>query len=176
LQPHATHSHSKNFGGRYSKWIVILQEFDLEFERAKSKKSLVFTELICDLPSIETETVAKDSLPNESIFFIISYDIWYGDIIIYLPNQNLRHDLSSTDRHHIQYQSYQYIILGDTLYHHGIDSIFRRCLTYDEDEKYLNECHSRACGDHMNGYAIAQKILRSGYFWPSLFKDCITVV
>jgi hypothetical protein len=37
-------------GGKYFKWIVILQEFDLDFEHAKSKKSLVFTELICDLP------------------------------------------------------------------------------------------------------------------------------
>jgi hypothetical protein len=37
-------------GGKYSKWIIILQEFDLEFERAKFKKSLVFSEFICDLP------------------------------------------------------------------------------------------------------------------------------
>jgi hypothetical protein len=28
----------------------------------------------------------------------------------------------------------------------------------------------------MSGYAIAQKILPSGYFWPSLFKDYITVI
>ena len=28
-------------GGKYSKWIVIFQEFDLEFTAAKSKKSLV---------------------------------------------------------------------------------------------------------------------------------------
>jgi hypothetical protein len=48
-------------GGKYSKWIIILQEFDLEFERAKSKKSLVFFELICDLPCPETENVAADS-------------------------------------------------------------------------------------------------------------------
>jgi hypothetical protein len=41
-------------GGKCSKWIVILQEFDLEFECAKSKKSLVFAELICDLPCTET--------------------------------------------------------------------------------------------------------------------------
>jgi hypothetical protein len=38
-------------GGKYSEWIVILEDFDLEFERAKSKKYLVFSELICDLPS-----------------------------------------------------------------------------------------------------------------------------
>jgi hypothetical protein len=49
-------------------------------------------------------------------------------------------------------------------------------LTYDEAEKDLNECHSRACGGHMFGYATAQRILRAGYFWPSLFKDCITVI
>jgi hypothetical protein len=54
-------------GGKYSKWIVILQEFDLEFDRATSKKSLVFTELICDFPHTATEKVAVDSLPDESL-------------------------------------------------------------------------------------------------------------
>jgi hypothetical protein len=29
-------------GGKYNKWIVIRQEFDLDFSFAKSKKSLVF--------------------------------------------------------------------------------------------------------------------------------------
>jgi hypothetical protein len=155
---------------------LILQEFDLEFERTKSKKSLVFAELISDLPSIETKKVAEDSLLDESLFLISYDDIWYKDIIIYLQTQTLWPDLSRTDRRRIWYQAHQYIIIGDTLYRHGVDSIFRRCLTYDEAEKALNDCHSRACGGHMSGYATAQNILRAGYFWPSLFKDCITVV
>jgi len=46
-------------GGKYSKWIIILQEFDLEFEKAKSEKSLVFTELIFLLSSPDTELVQK---------------------------------------------------------------------------------------------------------------------
>jgi hypothetical protein len=46
-------------GGEYSKWIVILQEFDLEFEKSKSKKNLVFVELICDLPSADTKMWQK---------------------------------------------------------------------------------------------------------------------
>jgi hypothetical protein len=37
----------------------------------------------------------------------------------------------------------------------------------------MNDCHSRACGGHMSGYATAQKILHAGYFWPSLFNNCI---
>ena len=36
-------------GGRYSKWIVILSEFDLVFNTPKAKKSLVFTELMAGL-------------------------------------------------------------------------------------------------------------------------------
>jgi hypothetical protein len=92
-------------GGEYSKWIVILQEFDLEFERAKSNKSLVFAELICDLPSTETETMAEDSFPNESLFLISYDDIWYVDIIIYLQTQTFRLDISSLDRHRIRYQA-----------------------------------------------------------------------
>jgi hypothetical protein len=28
----------------------------------------------------------------------------------------------------------------------------------------------------MSRYATAQKILHAGYFWPSLFNDCITVI
>jgi len=46
-------------GGKYSKWIVILQEFDFEIEKYKAKKSLVFVELMCDFPRTDTETVAE---------------------------------------------------------------------------------------------------------------------
>jgi hypothetical protein len=120
--------------------------------------------------------VVEDSFPDESLFLISYDDIWYGDIIIYLQTQNFQLDLSSVDLRHIRYQAYQYIILGDTLYRCGIDSIFQRCLTYDEAEKDLNDCHCRACHVHVFGYSTAQNILRVGYFWPSLFKDCITVV
>jgi hypothetical protein len=163
-------------GGKYSKWIVILQEFDLEFNRTKSKKSLVFVELICDFSHSATENVVVDSLPDESLFLISTDDLWYVYIILYLQTQAFRPALSSTERCRIHYQARQYIILRDTLYRRGIDSIFWRCLMFDEAEKALNDFHSGTCGGHMSGYATAQKILRTGYFWPSLFNDCITVV
>ena len=36
----------------------------------------------------------------------------------------------------------------------------------------MNDYHSGACGGHLFGMATAQKILRAGYLWPSVFKDC----
>jgi hypothetical protein len=40
-------------GGKYSKWIFILQEFDLEFMKAKAKKSLMFVRAHLCFPSCQ---------------------------------------------------------------------------------------------------------------------------
>ena len=40
----------------------------------------------------------------------------------------------------------------------------------------LNDCHGGACGGHLSGLSTAQKILRTGYFWLSIFKDCVNAV
>ena len=71
-------------GGKYSRWIVILQEFDLEFAKATSKKSLVFAELMCDLPCASMESEPRYSLIDEFLFVISTNDSWYGDFLIYL--------------------------------------------------------------------------------------------
>ena len=85
-------------GGKYSKWIVILQEFDLEFEKSKSKKSLVFAELMCDFQNTKTETVVEHPIADESLFLISTLDPWYGDIIIHLQTQNFQPELSRSNR------------------------------------------------------------------------------
>ena len=80
-------------GGKYNKWIVILQEFDLEFILTKSKKSLIFAELISDFPSLEEEFY-EDTFVNEHIFLISTLDPWYGDIIISLQTLKVPTHLS----------------------------------------------------------------------------------
>ena len=74
-------------GGKYNKWIVILQEFDLEFVSEKMKKSLVFVELISEFPSETEELVCEDTFVYEQIFLISTLDPWLGDIIVYLQTQ-----------------------------------------------------------------------------------------
>eukprot|EP00253_Pinus_taeda_P016027 PITA_16027 len=59
---------------------------------------------------------------------------------------------------------------------HQLLGVLPRCLTLEEAEIVLSDCHSGACGGHMPGYATAQKILHISYFQPSIFKDCILVV
>ena len=50
----------------------------------KSKKSLMFAEIILAFPNLDEEEVHEDSLIDEHIFLISFMDPWYGDIIVYL--------------------------------------------------------------------------------------------
>ena len=73
--------------GKYSQRIVKLHEFDLEFSKSTSKKSLVSFEIMCDLPYASMESEPSDSFPDEFLFLIITIDPWYGDLLIYLQTQ-----------------------------------------------------------------------------------------
>jgi hypothetical protein len=55
-------------GRKISRWIVILQEFDLDFVSTKSKKSLVFTNLISELP-VESSDVVPEESPIQGDMF-----------------------------------------------------------------------------------------------------------
>ena len=153
-------------GGKYSCWIVILQEFDLEFAKATSKKSLVFVELMCDLPCAFMDIDPSDSFPDEFLFLISTTDPWYGDLIIYLQTQRFQPNKSRDDCHRIRHHVKYYLILNNTLYKCGIYSILQRCFTHEEAEQVLNYCHSGACVSHLFGMAIVKNVLCTGYLSP----------
>jgi hypothetical protein len=67
----------RQINGKFSRWIVILQEYDLEFSTPKSKKSLVLAELITDFPSDAKASPINEDFPDEHLFFIPSDDPWY---------------------------------------------------------------------------------------------------
>ena len=41
----------------------------------------------------------------------------------------------------------------------------------EEQQGILSHCHENACGGHFASQKTAMKILQSGFYWPSLFKD-----
>ena len=127
---------------------------------------------MCDLPYALTDSEPSDSFLDEFMFLISTTNPWYGDLIIYLQTQRFQPTISRDDRRHIRHHTKYYLILNNRLYRRGIDTILRRCLTHDKAKQVLNDFHSGACGGHLSGMAIAQKIFRDGYFWPSIFKDC----
>ena len=120
--------------------------------------------------------VCEDTFIDEHIFLISTFDPWYGDIIIYLRTMKVPAHLSRDEQRRLRHVSKNYLIVDNTLYHRGVDSILRRSLTHEEAKVMLNDCHRGACGGHLSGLSTTQKILRVGYFWLSIFKDCVDAV
>ena len=121
-------------------------------------------ELIFYFSSVEEEEVYEDAFFDHHIFFISTLDPWYGDIIIYLKMFKVHPHLSRDERRQLRHVSKNCLIVDNTLYRHGVDLILHHCLTHDEAKVLLNDCHGGACGGHLSGIFIAQKILRAGYF------------
>ncbi|CAL9000991.1 unnamed protein product [Prunus brigantina] len=51
------------------------------------------------------------------------------------------------------------------------DQIIRRCVPESEQQSILTFGHALACGGHFGAKKTALKVLQSGFFWPTLFKD-----
>ena len=58
-------------GGKYNRWIVIFQEFNLKFMSDKYKKYLVFAEFILEL-HCEEEIIHNENFLDENLFLISS--------------------------------------------------------------------------------------------------------
>ena len=95
--------------------------------------------------------IDDDSFPDEHIFLIATSDPWYGYILIYLHTLKYPTAYSREEQRKLCLHANNYLIIGDTLYRRGVDSILRHCLTHEEAEIVLNDSHSGACGGHYLG-------------------------
>ncbi|RDX97278.1 hypothetical protein CR513_19963, partial [Mucuna pruriens] len=50
------------------------------------------------------------------------------------------------------------------------------CLEENEAAYIIQEVHEGICGTHIGGRALASKIARAGYYWPTLRRDCMEYV
>jgi hypothetical protein len=53
----------------------------------------------------------------------------------------------------------------------GGDSLLRRCVSREESKSILWHCHNSPYEGHFNGEHTAAKVLQSGFYRPTIFKD-----
>ena len=46
-----------------------------------------------------------------------------------------------------------------------------RCVEEEKAKYVLEEVHGGICGDDMGAKSLARKIMRVGYFWPTMQQD-----
>ncbi|XP_074318870.1 uncharacterized protein LOC141655703 [Silene latifolia] len=67
----------------------------------------------------------------------------------------------------------RYIMIDNILFRKSLAGPSLRCLSKEEAETVLQDMHSGECGNHAGGRSLSNKILRQGYFWPTMRADAI---
>ncbi|XP_025692867.1 uncharacterized protein [Arachis hypogaea] len=65
----------------------------------------------------------------------------------------------------------KYVIVQDQLFKRGLNQPLFKCLRPDQTDYVLREVHEGCCGHHIGGKALARKLVRAGYYSPSMMAD-----
>ena len=89
---------------------------------------------------------------------------WFHDIKEYLTKGEYPELANPTQKCTFRRLSNNFFHGGGILYRRTPDLGLLRCVNAKEASKLLEEIHAGTYGPHMNGFVLAKKILRAGYF------------
>ncbi|KAK8956547.1 hypothetical protein KSP39_PZI001112 [Platanthera zijinensis] len=89
--------------------------------------------------------------------------------VLYLSTGNLHQSVRDKKRFMLK-AAYYYLVSG-ILYRKTFLSTMARCVLESEIPTILQEVHSGECGSHSGSRTLERRILRHGYFWPTMKKD-----
>ncbi|KAJ9566697.1 hypothetical protein OSB04_002663 [Centaurea solstitialis] len=167
---------------RLIRWVLLLQEFDLEIIDRKGTENQVADHLsrIEGKVSSGGNHDIKEVFPDEQILAIRHFcektTPWYADLANYLASGLKPYDFKTQQFKRFLHKSKQYIWDDPHLFKMGSDQILRRCVPDWEQHQILQDCHASPYGGHFGGQRTAAKILQSGFFWPTIFKDSFEFV
>ena len=71
----------------------------------------------------------------------------------------------------VKVQASQFVLIKDVLYKKGFSRPYLRCLCHEEADYVMREVHEGICGNHSGARSLVHKLIRAGYYWPTMMKD-----
>ena len=157
---------------RLIRWILLLQEFDLEIKDKKGCENNVADHLSRlhndEVTTLEHEVLAE--FPNEKLLAIQERP-WFVDMTNFKAAGDIPEHFDRYQKKKLYKEANQYVWDDPHLSKIGADNLLRRCVNREEANKILWHCHNSPYGGHFNGERITAKVLQAGFFWRTLFKD-----
>ncbi|KAM1127936.1 hypothetical protein ACFX2B_037438 [Malus domestica] len=158
---------------RLIRWMLLLQEFDIEIRDKKGSENVVADHLSRMVHNEESLPIVE-TFPDEQLLSIKVSEPWYADLVNFLvskqiPSTFTRHQCDKL-RHDARFSVWD----DPYLWKFCTDQIVHRCVHDSEFRSILSFCHTYACGGHFGTQRTALKVLQCGFYWPSIFKDART--
>ncbi|KAA3488721.1 RNA-directed DNA polymerase (Reverse transcriptase), Ribonuclease H [Gossypium australe] len=98
---------------------------------------------------------------------------WYNDILRYVKKCEYPDQATKNDKRTLRRLANDYVLDWEVLYKRKIDQVLLRCVDVVEAKQILEEVHEDVYGTHANGFTMARQIMRFGYYWSTMERDCI---
>ena len=126
------------------------------------------------LTSVEHLSEPSIDLNNGDISPIMPEPSWMDPIWDYLMEGLLPNDPNEASKIRSKYA--RFTIHRGTLYKRGFFIPILNCITREDANYVLREVHEGVCGNHISARALAGKVLRQGYYMPTMLKDATELV
>ena len=113
-------------------------------------------------------------LNNEEVSLVMSEPSWMDPIWDYLIEGLLLNDPKEASK--LRSKSARFTIHQGALYKRGFFTPILKCIVGGDVDYVLREVHEGVCGNHIGARALAGKVLRQGYYWPTMLRDATELV
>jgi hypothetical protein len=155
------------------RWILLLQEFDIEIRDKKGTKNVVADHLSrSTMDFTEDATPISETFLDEQLMHIAHNPApWLTDIVNNLVIGQMPLHRGQQDK--IKFLSKVKTFLWDNpyLFKYCPDQIIRRCIPEFDQTNVISFCHDHACGGHFSANKTIAKILQCGFYWPTMFGN-----
>ena len=94
---------------------------------------------------------------------------WTTPLISYLKTGVLPDGSDATRK--VKVQASRFVLIKGVLYKRGFSRPYLRCLCHEEANYVMREVHEGICGNHSGARSLVHKLIRAGYYWPTMMKD-----
>ncbi|XP_072062233.1 uncharacterized protein [Arachis hypogaea] len=113
--------------------------------------------------------LVKEPIVTLHITQAAGFPSWIDLIIDFLENGKLP-DNDKTAKA-LRREAAKYTIIQGQIFKKGLSQPLLKCLRPDQTDYVLSEVHEGCYGHHIGGKALARKLVRAGYYWPSMMSD-----
>ncbi|GJT85450.1 reverse transcriptase domain-containing protein [Tanacetum coccineum] len=167
----------KDAKARLMRWILLLQEFDIEIRDKKGAENLAADHLSrLENPhqdKLENKEI-NEAFPLETLGSIALQDQstpWFADFANYHAGKFVIKGMTSQQKNKFFKDVKHYFWDDPFLFKICADQVIRRCVSGQEALDILKACHSGPTGGHYGANYTARKVFDSGFYWPTIYKD-----
>ena len=165
----------QNAKARLIRWFLLLQEFNIQIRDKKGVENVVADHLSRLTIAHNTHNPPIfDEFPEESLL-TVSIAPWYAHIANFLVTGELPMEWTAQNKKFFHARVHSYYWEEPYLFKYCANQIIRKCVPEEEQEGILSHFHDSACGGHFASQRTTMKVLHSGFYWPSLFKNSYTM-